>query len=358
MPRSSRRVVFWHPQSVVPFFVLFLLTAASPAFAQRGASMGHGGGAHFARAAHTPAPLARRGAHIPYQRSARGARPFSRGTAHIYSPFITHQRPFLRNSFFLNSRFTRYPFLPYAYGYGLWPWWGSDSYDSGDECNPYYSDCGPGPGSYVQNAQPGSYIETAGDTAPSSYVSSYNDTPRPIIVVYLRDGSGYGALDYWVTNGVLHIATTYGVQKSFPMDDVDLERTGKENALNGVNFTFGNAPMISDPGPVLAPDSYAPPCLAVPTRSHATAAASPNAQANFGATGSPSEKGFAVTSVRANSLAAQAGLQVGDVVVRVDCQPIRNSQDLETAFDGQNTTVWVSYLIQGSWLTDKKIVRQ
>jgi hypothetical protein len=357
MPCTSRRAVFSHPQTVIPFFVLFLLAPASPAFAQRGASMGHGGGAHFARAAHmSPAPLARRGAHIPYQRSARGTRPLSRGTAHIYSPFITYQRPFPRNSFFLNSRFPRYPFLPYAYG--LWPWWGSDSYDSGDECNPYYSDCGPSPGSYVQNAQPGSYIETTGDTAPSSYVSSYSDAPRPIIVVYLRDGSGYGALDYWVTNGVLHIATTYGAQKSFPMDDVDLVRTGKENALNGVNFTFGNGPMISDPGPVLAPDSYAPPCPAVPAASHITAAASPNAQANFGATGSPSEKGFAVTSVRANSLAAQAGLQVGDVVVRVDCQPIRNYQDLETAFNGQNTTVWVSYLIQGSWLTDKKIVRQ
>lgn len=357
MTRTPRRASFSYPQRFIPFFALVLLTAASPSLAQRGASMGHaGGGAHFARTAHmSPAPLARRGAHIPYQRSARGSRPFSRGSAHVSSPFITYQRPFPRNSFFLNSRFPRYPFLPYAYG--LWPWWGWDSYDSGDECNPYYSDCGSGPGSSVQNAQPGSYLETGGDTAPGSYVSPYTDTPRPMIVVYLRDGSGYGALDYWVTDGVLHIATTYGAQKSFPMDDVDLVRTGKENARNGVNFVFGNAPMISDPGPVLAPDSYAPPCPAAAPASRATAASSSNARANFGATGSPSEKGFAVTSVRANSPAAQAGLQAGDVVVRVDCQPIRNSQDLETAFNGFNSTVWVSYLIQGSWLTDKKIAR-
>jgi PDZ domain len=357
MPRTSRRAVFLHPQIFIPFFVLSLLAAPWPSFAQRGASLGHaGGGAHFARAAHlSPAPLARRGAHIPYQRSVRGTRPFSRGSAHISSPFITYQRPFPRHSFFFDSRFPRYPFLPYAYG--LFPWWGWDSYDSGDECNPYYSDCGPGPGSYVQNAQPGSYLETDSDTAPSNYVSSYTDAPRPMIVVYLRDGSGYGALDYWVVNGTLHIATTYGAQKSFPIDDVDLVRTGKENALNGVNFIFGNAPMVSDPGPVLAPDSYAPPCPPGPTASRATAAASPDARATFGITGSPSERGFAVTSVRANSLAAQAGVQAGDVVVRVDCQPIRNSQDLETAFNGSNTTVWVSYLIQGSWLTDKKIVR-
>jgi hypothetical protein len=355
MSPTSRRASLSHPRILVLFFALFLLAVASPSFAQRGASMGHGGGAHFARAAHmSPAPLARRGAHIPYQRSARGTRPFSRGSAHISSPFITLQRPFSRNSFFFDSRFRRHSFLPDDYGF--FPWWGLDSYDSGDECNPYYSDCGPGPSSDVQNASPGSYLETGSDTAPSSYVSSYTDTPRPMIVVYLRDGSGYGALDYWVTDGTLHIATTYGAQKSFPMDDVDLVRTGKENALNGVNFIFGNGPMTSDPGPVLAPDSYAPPCTGIASASH-TAAAIPSAQTNFGATGSPSEKGFAVTSVRANSLAARAGLQVGDVVVRVDCQPIRNSQDLETAFSGSNSTVWVSYLIQGSWLTDKKIAR-
>jgi hypothetical protein len=357
MTRTPYRAPFLHPQIFLPFLVLFLLVAASPACAQRGASMAHAGGARFARAAHiSPAPLARRSAHIPYQRSARSInRPYSRGTAHIYSSFITYQRPFAHNSFFFNFRLPRYPFLPYAYG--LWPWWGWDFSDSGDECNPYYSDCGPGPGSYVQNAQPGSYLETGGDTASGSYVSSYTDTPRPTIVVYLRDGSGYGALDYWVTKGVLHIATTYGAQKSFPMEDVDLVRTGKENALNGVNFIFGNAPLVSDPGPVLAPDSYAPPCPANSSASHTTAAASANAQANFGATGSPSEKGFAVTSVRANSPAAQAGLQAGDVVVRVDCQPIRNSQDLEAAFNSSNSTNWVSYLIQGSWLTDKKIAR-
>ena len=356
MALTSRRASSSHPRILFPFFAFFLLAAASPSFAQHGAAMGHaGGGPHFARAAHmSPAPLAGRGAHIPYQRSARGvSRSYSRGTPHIYSSFITYQRPFARNSFFFHSRFRRYPFLPYAYGF--WPWWGWD--DASDECNPFYSDCGSAPGSYVQNGQPGGYLETGGDDAPANYVTPYTDTPRPRIVVYLRDGSGYAALDYWVSDGFLHIATTYGAQKSFPMEDVDLVRTGKENALNGVNFVFGNAPMVSDPGPVLAPDSYAPACPANSAASHSTAAASSNAPANFGAAGSPSEKGFAVTSVRANSPAAQAGLQAGDVVVRVDCQPIRNSQDLESAFNGSNSTVWVSYLIQGSWLTDKKIAR-
>jgi len=179
-----------------------------------------------------------------------------------------------------------------------------------------------------------------------------------MIIVYLRDGSGYGALDYWLSNGMLHIATTYGAQKVFPLEQVDLERTGKENAQRGVNFTFYTYPMISDPGPVLAPDSYAPACPAVSSRAPQTQSASPvNGVGLFGASGNASEKGLVITSIRAGSPAAQAGLQAGDVLVRADCRPIRNGQDMEAAFASSTGTVWISYLIQGAWMTDKKLAR-
>jgi S1-C subfamily serine protease len=139
---------------------------------------------------------------------------------------------------------------------------------------------------------------------------------------------------------------------------VDLERTGKENAQRGVSFTFYDYPMISDPGPVLAPDSYAPPCPAVSSQARQGQSTSPgNGQEWFGATGSASDKGLAVSSVRGGSPAEQLGLQAGDVVVRVDCRPIRNAQDVDSALAGSSGTVWVSYLIQGAWMTDKKIVR-
>jgi serine protease DegQ len=77
----------------------------------------------------------------------------------------------------------------------------------------------------------------------------------------------------------------------------------------------------------------------------------------FGATGTASEKGLVVSTVQPGSSAAQAGLQAGDVVVRVDCQPIHQAADMENAFAGADGPVWVSYLIQGAWLTDKKVTR-
>ena len=77
----------------------------------------------------------------------------------------------------------------------------------------------------------------------------------------------------------------------------------------------------------------------------------------FGATGTASEKGLVVSKVQPGSSAAQAGFQAGDVVVRVDCQPIHQAADMENAFAGADGPVWVSYLIQGAWLTDKKVTR-
>jgi membrane-associated protease RseP (regulator of RpoE activity) len=142
------------------------------------------------------------------------------------------------------------------------------------------------------------------------------------------------------------------------MDQVDLERTGKENAQRGVNFTFYTYPMISDPGPVLAPGSYAPACPAQAATARQTKPASTASElAAFGATGTASEKGLVVNTVQVGSPAAQAGLQAGDVVVRVDCRPIHQAADMENAFAGSNGPVWVSYLIQGAWLTDKKVSR-
>jgi hypothetical protein len=184
-----------------------------------------------------------------------------------------------------------------------------------------------------------------------------------MITVYLRDGSGYGATDYWVTNGVLHIQTTYGVHKTFPMSEVDLERTGRENAEQGISFTFHAYPMVSDPGPVLAPDSYAPACPAISAASQGRNGAGMSSAGSsavgdwFGAVGSASPKGLAISSVRAGSPAAEAGLQAGDVVVRVDCRPIRTTREMEEAFSASSGTVWVSYMIQGSWMTDKKVIR-
>jgi S1-C subfamily serine protease len=120
--------------------------------------------------------------------------------------------------------------------------------------------------------------------------------------------------------------------------------------------------MISDPAPVLAPDSYAPAC---PSGSSALQAADSRSttfsgETNgewFGLSGNTSEKGFKVSSVRVGSPAAELGLQAGDVLVRVNCRPVHNLQDLESAFASSTGTVWISYLIQSSWLIDRRVFR-
>jgi PDZ domain len=291
-----------------------------------------------------PAAPLRKSPHLTYLPAARQPLPVMRRgpqlqrQAHFVS---TRNRHFPRQAFRFTPR-SHVPsdgFFPFAFGY--WPWWDWDS-DSESQCNSYDANgnC------YDAQSSSGGTLESA------------DDQQRPMIVVYLRDGSGYGASDYWVTNGMLHIATTYGAQKVFPMEQVDLERTARENAQRDVNFTFYTYPMISDPGPVLAPDSYAPPCPAGSSRAPQTQSASPvNGEDLFGASGNASEKGLVISSVRAGSPAAQAGLQTGDVVVRADCRPIRNAQDIDSAFASSNGAIWVSYLIQGAWMTDKKIAR-
>ena len=352
----------------MPFtVVLFTLLALTMSYAQRGATMGHpSAGPHFVAPMHMAGapPAVRRSPHLTSLArgrsfpAVRGLRPIPRGSSRAtFTPgnrvALNHWNRGGFNHFFRRDDLRFAIGIPdqgfFPWTFGLWPWWGwwGWDWDHGRENHCH---------SYDENGDCSSQQETAGS------VDSLDSTDRPIIVVYLRDGSGYGALDYWVTNGMLHIVTTYGKQKTFPMEEVDLERTGKENAENGIHFSFHTSPMISDPGPVLAPDSYAPAC---PPSSSARQSAdsrsttlSGNAKGEwFGISGNTSEQGFKVSSVRVGSPAAELGLQAGDVLVRVDCRPVHNLQDLESAFGGSTSTLWVSYLIQGSWLTDKKVFR-
>jgi serine protease DegQ len=77
----------------------------------------------------------------------------------------------------------------------------------------------------------------------------------------------------------------------------------------------------------------------------------------FGATGTASEKGLVVSTVQPGSSAAQAGLQAGDVVVRVDRQPIHQAADMENAFAGADGPVGVSLSHSGSVADRKKVTR-
>jgi hypothetical protein len=76
----------------------------------------------------------------------------------------------------------------------------------------------------------------------------------------------------------------------------------------------------------------------------------------LGASGYPVQHGFEITSVRPGSPAAQAGLQVRDVIEKIDGQSVTTSQDIERAVAASKSgTVRVSYLVQGNWLAEREI---
>ena len=333
---------------------LTLPVALRPVYAQHsGGSMGggHMGGGHFAgghfgtgahggHAMHSP--------HLTYvpSRSMPGHSPSS------LSPFRRRVPPGLgiplRNlgNFGFRSHGRFGGFWPYGY----WPFWDDWGFDS---CDSYANGC---------NTQGGSQ-NSAADDAQS------DDSVRPIIVFYMRDGSGYAALDYWLVNGVLHIETSYGTEKSFPFDEVDLQRTSKEASERGVVFTLRAYPSASAPGPMLAQDSYAPPCEAKPepvasvspvpsasTDASSRSEVSRDSSSGFGVTGSPTEGGLRVVSVTPNSPAARAAIRPGDVIFRVDCRQVHNSAELDSALAANNSgSLWVAYLIQSAWLTEKRV---
>jgi S1-C subfamily serine protease len=76
----------------------------------------------------------------------------------------------------------------------------------------------------------------------------------------------------------------------------------------------------------------------------------------LGVRGCPIDSGFRVTSVRADSLGARAGLTPNDVIVAIDDRPVRNAQEIETATgSSKGETITVSYLIRGNWKTTREV---
>jgi hypothetical protein len=302
-----------------------LALTALPAYSQHAATGGHfGGGAHSA----VRAPGARIAA--PSQTlqqpvlGANGNRRVGEGTGRG-GPFRSGRSGFFRNRYW-----------PYG---GFLPWWGWAS--------TWWPDCDFG--------------WTCNDEwAPDNYAESYEEPPRPSIIVYLRDGSAYGALDYWLSAGVFHIETTYGTEKTFPLAQVDMPRTVNENSANGITVTIYSYPSPSDNGAMFIPEAYAPSCPdspAAPSGPVATPQPAANAASAswFGASGTASGQGLSVQSVRSNSPAAVIGLQPSDVLLRIDCHPIHSAQDIDSAVSAARGTVWVSYLIRGAWRTDKQL---
>jgi hypothetical protein len=94
----------------------------------------------------------------------------------------------------------------------------------------------------------------------------YGGEGRDLIWLYLKDGTGYGATDYWVVNGQMHYSMaeddpTKPAEHVVPLDDVDLQKTIDVNTRRGFRMVFRDEPWqqyLKD-HPDLTPPDLAPP---------------------------------------------------------------------------------------------------
>jgi hypothetical protein len=80
---------------------------------------------------------------------------------------------------------------------------------------------------------------------------NYTDAEQPsapeisldsVLVIYLRDGPGYGATDYWVADGKLNFVTTYGGEKAVAFKNINWQVitccTGTLSALTALKASI------------------------------------------------------------------------------------------------------------------------
>ncbi len=171
-------------------------------------------------------------------------------------------------------------------GFGCNPFWGW-SFDSAFGCGGFGYGSGFGYGGYFGSGYGYGGNYSLGSTYPSDFdsgdstefnVSKWEEPPAdnsgaadqgnsdsaagaavtaappPATLIYLKDGSSYEVMSYWLDAGKLHYITNYGGENSLDMSQLDLQRTVDENAQRGATFTLRPAPAATAP-----PVSSAPP---------------------------------------------------------------------------------------------------
>jgi hypothetical protein len=76
--------------------------------------------------------------------------------------------------------------------------------------------------------------EQGGDLSPQSAAPA----PPPATLIYLKDGTSYEVMSYWLDAGKLHYITNYGGESTVELGQLDLQRTVDENSRIGVDFTL------------------------------------------------------------------------------------------------------------------------
>ncbi|MGB6876240.1 MAG: hypothetical protein WBD87_09425 [Candidatus Acidiferrales bacterium] len=72
---------------------------------------------------------------------------------------------------------------------------------------------------------------------------------QPVVKLVLKDGTVFGVNYYWLADGRLNYITTYNIQTSIPLDDLDLQKTVDLNYKLGITFTLTPQPPTSPQPP-------------------------------------------------------------------------------------------------------------
>lgn len=63
-------------------------------------------------------------------------------------------------------------------------------------------------------------------------------TTQPVVFLILKDGTDFGVTSYWLQDNRLYYITTYGIQSSIPIEQLDLQATVDINYERGITFTL------------------------------------------------------------------------------------------------------------------------
>jgi hypothetical protein len=145
------------------------------------------------------------------------------------------------------------PFFPgfgFGFGFGFNSFWPS-------YCGPalfWNFGCGVGPGYGYGLGYYGPYTGPSYSNEQPSYAGPsypapvyYGGSERDLVELFLKDGTVYDVLDYWVVDNQLHFTMNEGsdtpVEHVISLDDLDMQKTIDVNTQRGFTFMLRNEPI-------------------------------------------------------------------------------------------------------------------
>jgi hypothetical protein len=149
--------------------------------------------------------------------------------------------------------------LGYGFGYGYGNYFGAgydNSFAVGSTTGPVdFENDTPSndDGAYSPTPEQG----TDRDAGQNNGGDQQSAAPAPPLAtaIYLKDGTNFDVMSYWLDAGKLHYITNYGGETSIDVSQLDLQRTVDENARLGVDFTLRPNPPAPPAPARSAPNS-------------------------------------------------------------------------------------------------------